>query len=307
MSPPRKRTLGIVLCLAAAALVAPQVARLISRSLEPHYEGRGLSSWMAQLAKDQVEAAEFQQTTNAIAHIGVPALPFLLKWLQHEHPRWKAALARRTSGFRLPFADELYYKWVTDRRPHELADATYYGFQALGKRAMPAFNELCQIMNNFNDPLVPDRAAMALSCLGTNALPPLLDAAANPAHPACMGAMMAISMIPEVDEATQAAASAAASCLGLTNKQPTLIQINTFLLLKGCPQISYQAVAASLAGPNISARVRAQILAYPGGNASNAIPTFAKALADPDINVRSNATNVLLIIAPDALTNSPPQ
>jgi hypothetical protein len=91
---------------------------------------------MAQLAKDQVEPAELQQTTNAIAHIGVAALPFLLKWLQYEQPRWKVVLANRTSGYRLPFANnQLYYKWVTDRRSYELADATYFGFQALGKRA----------------------------------------------------------------------------------------------------------------------------------------------------------------------------
>jgi len=308
MSPRRKRTLGIAACLAVTALVAPQVVRLIKRSLEPHYEGRAISSWMAQLAKDQVEDAELQQTTNAIAHIGVAALPFLLKSLQYEQPRWKTALAARTFGFRLPFANnQLYYKWVTDRRAYELADATYSGFQALGTRAMPAFNDLCQIMNHSTNGGVAGRAAMALSRLGTNSLPPLLEAAANPLHPACLEAMQAISTIPEVDEATEAAVSAAASCLGLTNKQPTLIGINGFLLNKRCPQISITAVAASLVGSNISAKVRAQILAYSSAQASNAIPTFAKALVDPDINVRRNATNVLLIIAPDALTKPPPQ
>ena len=308
MSPRRKRTLGIAACLAVAALVAPQVVRLINRSLEPHYERRGISSWMAQLAKDQVEPAEFEQTSNAVAHIGVAALPFLLKWLQYEHPRWKAALADRTSGYRLPFADDLYYRWVTDRRRHELADATYFGFQALGKRAMPAFNELCQIMNHSNNSAVAGRAAMALSCLGTNSLPPLVEAIANPEHPACIDALQAINMIPEVDEAVQVEVSAAASFLGMTNTQlPGLLAVNTLLLQKGFPQISISVVAASMVGSNISVRVwAAATWAASDPRASNAIAALSKALQDPDINVRHYATNALLQIPPHLLTNSPP-
>src|SRR6185295_4345545 len=157
--------------------------------------------------------------------------------LRHEQPRWKVTLAVRLSQSRLPFSDKLY-DWTTDRRAQELADATCFGFQVLGKRAMPAFNDLCQLMNNSNDHRVAGRAAMALSCLGTNALPPLLEAVANPQHPASLEALQALSMIPEVGEAWQAAVSDAAAFLRITNTQPThLIAINGLLLKKGFPQI----------------------------------------------------------------------
>jgi len=308
MSPQRKRTLGIATCLAAAALVAPTVARLISRSLEPQYEGHGLSFWMAPLANDRIEEAELQQATNAIAHIGVGALPYLVKRLQYKQPQWKVTLARRLSQRRLPFTDKLY-DWTTDERPRQLADATCYGFHILGKRAMPAFNELCQIMNNSKDRLVPGRAATALSCLGTNALPPLLEAVANPQHPAQLDAAIALNTIPEVREAVQLEASGAASFLGIANTQPNrLFAINTALMRKGFPQIGIPAVAASMASPDLAARVRAGITpAESGPRDSNVVSALARALADPDINLRRYATNALLEIAPEALTNAPPQ
>jgi hypothetical protein len=304
MSRRQKRTLAIVTCLVAAALVPP-VSRLLERAFEPHYQGQPLSFWMAQLAKDRVEEAEFQQATNAISHIGVAALPRLVKRLQYKQPQWKVNLAVRLSQSRLLFAGKLY-DWTADRRPQQLADATYFGFQVLGKRAMPAFGELCQIMNNSKDPVIAGRAAMALGCLGTNALPSLLEVLANPQHPAQLDAGIALGMMSEVLEALQLAASGAASFLGMTNTEPTLIAINSALMQKGFPQVSTTFAAASMVRPSVAAKVRAlETSAGFGPKGSNAIAALSKALDDPDMNVRRYATNALLMIGPDALTNLP--
>lgn len=77
------------------------------------------------------------------------------------------------------------------------------------------------------------------------------------------------------------------------------------------PAFGEEAVPALMAAmTNQQAQIRAtaiHVMSYLETNAQHAIPTLVALLNDPDVLIRKEATNALLKIAPEALTNASPK
>lgn len=269
---------------------------------EPAYAGHPLSFWVAALVT-RPSLADQEKATNAILSIDTAALPFLLKWIQFDPPPWRRTLARQFA--RPPFPHKLPALLVDPT----LANGTYLAFAILGTRAMPAFDDLCRLMNATNKPNVAIPATRALACLGTNALPPLIAVVTNSHGPARVVALEAIATIPNLEQAAQQVIPAICSCLSPTNSDtPQILAVLVLSKFKSTPELSVPALVPFLRIPSPAVRAfSANTLGQIGPQAFAAIPALTNCLADADPHVRNEAARALNQIAPATFTNSSAQ
>jgi hypothetical protein len=284
----------VILCLIGAALALIALLAYNPTSGEPSYEGHPLSYWVAILGSSPPRSDE-EKAKNAIDHIGAAALPFLVKWIQYNPPRWKRTVAYTLARTPLPLAHKLANRMIGPR----LVIGTHFAFAALGPRAMPAFDDLRHLMNDTNRPNTTTEAARALSCFGTNALPALLAVITNTNHPARVGALSAIAEMSHLPDAAQTAVPVIINCLTDTNPTVQIVAIVTLGRLKASPQVSVPALVSCLKTKYETIRFcSAAALGQFGPQATSAIPALTNALTDADRRVRASAAKALHEIDP---------
>jgi len=298
---------GASIC-ASLAIIAFVVSKLISSSIEPTYDGHPLSHWVTRLSETTyLPNSENEKATNAINHIGVAALPFLLKWIvEKDTPRWKPKLARLLD--RIPFAvTHQFSKQLAKTTDPKLGFATYGAFKVLGKRAAPALDDLCEIINDPNNTYSTTlHAVWNLRCLGTNALPALLSVATNRQKKTRLAALTEIGTMSDLGNATEPTVIAITSCMrrDRTNADYQLVAIRVLGELKAAPQIFVPALASCLQSTDAGVRARsAETLGRLGSQAGSAIPALTNVLTDPDPNVQTSAILALRKIAPLTFTD----
>jgi hypothetical protein len=301
----KKRTLLICTTCALLAILALLAYKPPPR--EPSYDGHPLSYWVASVGR-AYDFHQYEKATNAFDHIGPAALPFLVKWVQYNPPRWRFALAAPLNFSRFQLAQDLS-DLIANRNASYLAGGTFQAFQVLRERAMPAFDDMYRLMNQTNS-LFREMGLWNLSCLGPRALPPLLAVATNAQQPRLRSqALNAIAMMPDLGDAAQMAVPALVTCLGETNNPSTQVSaIGALGNLKASPQISIPALVSCLNSKN--ARLReysATALGHFGPKAISAIPALTNALADSDRQVHEEAAHALHEIDPTTFTDTPPQ
>jgi hypothetical protein len=300
----------ILLCLIGAVLALIALLAYTSTTAEPPYDGHPLSYWVLLLA-DPIPTPEFpnpdhDNATKAIDHIGVAALPFLVKWIQQGPPRWRTALGTMVYRAPFPFAHGLSSRIIGERN-WKRAVGTCYAFEHLGKRAMPAFDDLCRLANDTNRAITASAAVTVLAYLGTNAVPPLVAVLTNPTHPARLEALKAVQNISKIGDAAELAVPAITNCLNPANAMKLQIAaISALGNLRACPQISVPALISALENPRAIIRVRSiEALSTFGPKAASAIPALTNALNDAAPDIRRYAARALHDIDPTAFPNAP--
>jgi len=138
----RRRLLLILLGCVASIVLA---SFFWPREREPEYNGVPLSAWLKgyefhSMPPEMPEPPP--KTVSAIRHIGTNALPFLVRWIQYDEPRWRYSVNRVAS--KLPPA--LLYgragRWLLADRAQDRAKRAVVGFAFLGTNATPALPEL---------------------------------------------------------------------------------------------------------------------------------------------------------------------
>jgi hypothetical protein len=247
---------------------------------------------------DQIEKAK-----NAIDHIGVASIPFLVKWVQNsDSPRWRDTLVPLVYRISPRLCERLMHP-----RSRRLAEGTYESFRVLGKRALPAREDLVRLMDDagHHDPLTTIQVTMDLSCFGTNALPALLAAGTNAEHLAWPQALDAICMISDLGDAAQSTVIAITNLLSDPIREETAVF--TLGNLRAVPQISLPAIASRLQSTNAHLRGNCvTALGNFGPQAVSYFPALTNALRDADPYVRYCAAEALRNIAATKLTNAPP-
>ena len=291
--PKRRHILILLACGLAVVLYA-----ILSIPREPSYKGKRLSEWIeihgivAHSMSDREEAGE------AIRHIGTNGLPYLLAWIREpQQATWQIRLAKASEA--LPERLRPVSLYAYSARPFCASLAV----GALGPAANNAIPELTRLANDTND---LDRARIAIGALGylgAQAFPTLLALLTNQnkelccyaARQMCYQGSRARPAIPVLVTylSDQTMAETSANVLGRLALEPNLV---------------VPALSNSLHDPQKSVR-RASAEALAGF--TNAIAPAATAittsLTDPDPGVRERATNALLKIAPEYLTNAPPK
>ena len=303
-----------VLLLACGILAAASVCALI-RDREPSYEGRPLSEWLAELgwqdedeiwdANDRAREAKAQRAREVLGRIGPEAIPHLLRWVRYETPppslfRGLLRVARHHFGFA---TDALRYR--ADALRYR-ADGTPTAFGLLGPAAAPAVPRLVTYARSGSWE-VRYRSIDALATIGPSALPALTNLlSADNGDIRCRvaqrlgrcgtNAAPAIpALVAALKDSKATVQGAAAWTLGALQLEPALV-------------VPALMSAARAPAPEVRGSALRALLRF-GPDAQPALPLLLEAWKAPqtDTNLAAEIERALPTIAPEALTNAPPQ
>lgn len=168
------RKKGMVLAACAIVVVGLCFVLFGDRESQPQYQGRSLSSWLA-ISYEQGSVSD-EAAREAVLHIGTNALPYLLRWIQHEPPNWRYSLERVLPS-RI-WDNQSFQGFIAGRYGMRAAYGSQ-GFYILGTNAIAALPELERLMKSNTTPVTARRALSAIVCIGQPALPVLERALAD--------------------------------------------------------------------------------------------------------------------------------
>jgi hypothetical protein len=147
--------------IVAACIVGAIIGLLLWPSKrEPQYNGVSLSLWLVRYDSG-IKAQD--EAVDAIRHIGTNALPFLLRWIQHENG-WKDSLGKKLLNWPVVGRNHLAHRLIWSMTSQR-ANSAVNGFRILGSQANPALLELQHLADNPKAPETAIRATQSLILL----------------------------------------------------------------------------------------------------------------------------------------------
>ena len=280
---------------------------------EPSYKGKRLSEWVEIYEHDAEGEARSADTpacraaVEAVRHMSDKVLPRALKLIRYEKPNWKNEV-ERAMEHRLDVRSWCPV-WIWHPFYGEPSNEGLVYFQMLGPEASAAVPELVRTINKGKAPRflapVSDRAMYALSCIGKEGLPPLMEMLADPRSPYRRRAVYAIKDMNHQPEVALPALPLLIESLNDTDSEVASAAAMALGNLAMVADTSVRALAGSLQNPDdYVRRCAAESLEKFRENARAAMPALLNALRDPDDAVRRAVTNALEQIAPDILEKS---
>lgn len=293
--------LGALICLGALVICFG----ITRHAAEPTYGGRSLQYWLEAYQK----ADQGTEPEIAVRNIGTNALPYLLTWTSYafrpEKNRLYAVIERleKFTGKNLPLPHRPYPNLEMKRS--ELASC---GFQILRAQAEPAAPALVSLLGHTSW-IVRQRAAYALSCIGSNSIPLLVPVLTNGTHPGRADAQFAIFEMHQL--LLEANPALPVLLAGVSDPDPDFAA-RTTRELGAYGQHSPKVVMVltnAFTSPHKDVRyeaVRAFVYSF-NEEVHSAAPALRLMLNDPDPRIRDDASMLLLQIDDDPPTNAPPQ
>jgi hypothetical protein len=261
----RKRV-QIALAVVLVALVAA-IAWQAMRLREPVYQGKPLSVWLRQYRFTHVEGDGGElgkQTETAIRQIGTNAIPIYL-----------GIITTRESALKLKLKALVPKRWLARFPMRSVYDFRFlgaYGLMALGAEAKPAVPVLIALLNDSN-PDVRETAVFTLRSLGpvaSDALPSVIKCVHDPSYSVQYHAIFGLG--------------------GIHQEAERVIPILVECLEQPPP-------------PRYSVNLRHNALwslSQFGAQAKPAVPSLLRLLNDSHASIRSDVTNALKAIDPEA-------
>lgn len=281
-----------ILLTALAAMLGSLWLAVFRGPREPSYAGKQLADWLSAMTPGN-PASETEAA--AVRAIGTNAIPFLLKWIRYERPAWKNSLNElSTKSFNHPLFDQA-------QDPAEWrADNAAMAFHVLGPEADAAIPELTRLMNT-PDSSHSHRAAMALGGIGKAALPPLISLMVKTTAETRCSAFFAVS---KMGSNALPALPIIVQCLADNDPWVVKASIKALGALQLQPALVVPALTNLLTDSSLHTRCLAMHALKDFGPAARlAFPSLLVLLTDPSPVLRESATNALLKIAPEAVTN----
>jgi hypothetical protein len=290
----------VIIVLAASVLVGIGIVAIWPSEREPEYNGKKLSEWC--LGNWWwVEPGEREEARVAIDHIGTNALPFLIKWLRYDHPSPKEKVA--DVFVRLKDRLRGYTAARNSLRLPVRAQVAVFGFDALGTNASPAIPTLTMVIRDrASSATTTEAAAGALACMGPKGVRTLAELLNDP-----MMQPRRLSLVAGLISYGQREPTTADVLMRFVHDpdlQVAFICVGTLGRFQPAPAGAVACLKKSLADSRPSVRLASiDSLANFGKEASSAVPELLQTLQDSDATVRKEATNALLKIAPQVVTN----
>ena len=172
----RRWVIGLLVCVAVAAVV------WFCRSREPRYNGRSLSEWLVlnQKAWDSGSPTGSPEAVEAVRHIGVQTLPWLVKWARYDEPAWKTKLYYRVSRWPPRWRIAWLERYLIPERPDRPDYMAGNGFMILGEQASPAIPELEKMIHDYRRRHPCFTAIFCLGWIGKDSQPVLMGLSQDP-------------------------------------------------------------------------------------------------------------------------------
>lgn len=291
---PKRATLAVLVCIVAAI----GLFSFRSRYAEPSYAGKSLSQWLQVYEESGSCDPDEPDAAQAIRAIGTKAIPFLIHWICYHEPKWKEQarwLFNRSVGRFQP-------SWMIADTTQLTQSRAHFGFRVLGPSAASAVPALHDLMMQ-DDQTTRVLAAMSLGGVGKPALPVLLEDLKTDNEQVFYRACIALRemrtnaepaipiLIAALDDSREAVRYSAAMTLGQLHLRPEVV-VPALIpqLQKGKDSLSVLYALGEF-----------------GPAAGEAVPLIVPLLDNSNDGVRDRATRALREIAPQALTNAPPQ
>jgi hypothetical protein len=266
---------------------------------EPESHGHSLSYWLEHCMPGN-GAEERKLAEAAIRDIGTNGLPAMLVWLRYEPSQTKTNIMEFLKRMR----QTAYGRWIPPQLTYENGPPpAHIGFLVLGPEAAPAIPELALIANDAQHPRPAARAMMALSAIGSAALPAVQARLANTNFPFTPNAAVNIYLRTRTSSGYHELGDAEAKPILLelqTNANPLLAE-GASQLLKSMQQPSFWQRGKTKTFSEASSDIRVERMtgghARPGWN----IPAWAK--LSPEEQFAASNTIQAALTAPQALPN----
>jgi len=261
----------LLIFLVLAAVVSCAVV-LLGRASQPTYDGYTLTHWL------QENWLGGPESDRALRSIGTNALPYLIKGIENPYN---------------PLPGPMTPAWKIENPTVPRDQLIVRAFKTLGPVAEPLIPELDKLTQD-KDPFVAQNALNALVLMGPKGFPSVIAAARNPnypyrgratfllgeAHFLGMGAEpVAVELAKMMDD--PAINQEAAHAIGELRIRPDI-----------CVPALAKVIQNTNTNPNLRAMATTSLLWFED-KAIPALPALTNALADPDIEVRRGATNVI--------------
>jgi hypothetical protein len=300
----RHRKKAIALLLGLGAVLGLVV--FLTRSHEPQYNGRSLSEWVETLARERANPENANEAQAAIAAIGTNAYPYLLLWLDYdETPRGLRRLARFTLDT-LRFKTAFLERVADPPRRRFLAQGASLAISAHKASATAFVPDLVRIAANPKSGTAGGFAIELLISLQadrvTNMLPILQSTNRNARR------SPAITWVQRHPEEAGPAIPILAQILQGPNWKDAYLAAQVLSKFQGAAATTVPAFIKAIpyAPPENQAHMVRCLVEY-GPDARPAVPVLVTLVRHPVPAVRKAARETLQDIAPETLTNSPPQ
>jgi HEAT repeat protein len=319
----RRVTIAVSVTLAAVVMAA---LVFWHREHEPEYQGKKLSEWVSLNARRTMTYAPLPPGTNvyaawpprrkagtlvgtgddpeeALRHFGTNALPWMIRAVQYQRPRWKARLWALAHF--LPVSKSQQRSWsraaLSDMmRGNDVVSA----FHTLGDVATPAIPELSRLMFASKDEQVSRRAMQSLAGIGTPAVPALSRALTNFAAADESFRYNAVEALAEMEMQALPAVPMLIQWLQNTNKEVAAIAVTALGELALWPNIVVPALTNKLQDPVLRRDVIEALGSFEKDGAP-AIPHLLSFLTDTNAETVSGAASALGDIGEEADTVTP--
>jgi len=288
----------VIIVLAVCVLVGIGVVAFWPNEKEPEYNGKKLSEWIEFCRGG--DYSQLQSAQDAVRKIGTNGLPWLVKWMSYDTPKWKTQLLASTSYRLVPAPIKNFLV-----SPILRAQQARQGFFVLGTIASPAIPDLVRMTDRW--PGESARGALdALRVLDAepDALSALVAIATNRSKPAGIRqlAMYAVATLHFVEKYESWVVPAVLPCL---DEEPMAEStVRALASFKIPPDIGVPVLTKAAASKSAEVRVWAVVaLGRYGSQATPAIPALLHAIHDSDPRVQQEAVDALKAIAPEVLTN----
>lgn len=294
--------------MAAAALVIPSLWFALRPSGEgPIYKDRHLSEWVEALGGNVfgLNPRDYFPAQAAVQSAGSNAIPYLLKWMQHEEPNTRQRIAGRLYRF-LP---QRLFVQLAVSMPHRRALGAAYAFTSVRTNVGPdAVAALARLVANKSAPQTAIRAAEALALIGPAGVPAIVDILQDPQPPGRLGVLVGLRNLNPTRDSVPLLIPGVLACLTDTNQFCSTYAKHVLGVMDVASDAAVTALTAALGDPEAQVReAAARALSRSRGPAQTAVPALMQLLSDPNNAVRAEAINTLRDIAPDVLTNAPPK
>ena len=307
-----------------AGIVIAMVAIFFRQDGEPAYHEHCLGYWVDMYGKSYPDQRN-PEDVEALTAIGTNALPFLINWIRSTDA--KPSHARNVvlsilnhlpkfiePGFLISWADEHSFYGRDSQR----AGSAAVTFLLLGTNAIPSIPDLKAILANPTNGYACVEAERALTRIGPEGFAAVLEVIAIPGLPQRGALMQGDAMHPHLAPPSGMLPGQADPNYRINSKRaaPVLLicledndvhvqRLAIMLLSSSDPDSMVPALTNFLQGspqPEIRRQATEALAAY-GHEARVAVPFLLSRCSDSDPEIRSEATNALIQIAPESLPN----